>query len=92
MCLQETLIRHRQALPPSQYDISTSNVTRNDGHERGAAILINKRIQYQALQLQTDLQAAAVRLCMFKNFAIYSLYIPHVPVTYQQLSNCCHSS
>ena len=40
-CLQETMIANRNAYPPSQYDLITSTVHRDDNHERGAAMLIH---------------------------------------------------
>lgn len=61
VCLQETLIGHRQAFSPSQYNIVTSPVKRADGHERGTAILINQIIQHEIVPLRTELQAVAVK-------------------------------
>ena len=63
VCLQETLIAP-DAIPhpPSHYVLETNVPVRNDGHERGTAILIHRRITYRRIQLQTTLQAVAVTL------------------------------
>ena len=52
VCLQETLLRNR-TYQPSGYHLLTSRPTRVDGHERGAALLINDTIfiiQYSWIQ------------------------------------------
>ena len=60
ICLQETLLNNSRAYPPGGCNIVTSTPTRDDGHERGTAILIHNRVFYQILQLDTNLQAVAV--------------------------------
>jgi len=87
VCLQETMIRNREVFPPSQYNIFTSDITRQDNHERGAAILVNKSVKHDDLQLRTTLQAKAVRIHLKKSYTICSIYLPHIPVTYQDLSD-----
>ena len=80
ICLQETLIKqNRQTYPPSQYNILTSNVTRNDSHERGSAILIHQNIFHQKINLDTNLQAVATRVMIGKLYSVCSIYIPHLP-------------
>lgn len=86
VCLQETLINPNQPIfPPSQYNIECSQRTRNDGHERGSAILIHKRVQYKRLNLNTTLQTVAVRLFSQRQYTICSLYLPHIPVERREL-------
>ena len=81
VCLQETRIKDgATAHPPSHYNIACSIPTRDDGHERGSAILVHKRIQYKELNLNTTLQAAAVTLFLNKKYTICSIYLPHLPV------------
>jgi len=87
VCIQETLIRDRVVHPPSQYNIYTSEVTRQDNHERGAAILVNKFVKQDELQLRTNLQAKAVRIHLKKTYTVCSIYLPHINVTYNDLSN-----
>ena len=75
--LQETLIKHRIANPPSQYQLYKSPIVRNDGHERGAAILIHNSIHHEQIHLHTTLQAVAITIFLNKLYTICSLYIPH---------------
>ena len=42
--LQETIHGNRQLKPPSGYTIFQSERASDDGHERGTAILINRRV------------------------------------------------
>lgn len=46
VCIQETLVRNNVIKPPSGYQAITSTVTRDDGHERGVAILVHSGIFY----------------------------------------------
>lgn len=87
VCLQETLLRDLPGIPPSHYSLVQSRVTRPDGHERGAAILVHKSFNFQHFPLNTTLQAVAVTLRLSKAYTICSLYLPHVPVSYQELHN-----
>ena len=74
ICLQETLIKpNRRTYPPSQYNILTSNVTRNDSHERGAAILIRQNLFHKRIDLTTNLQAVAAKIMISKLFTICSI-------------------
>ena len=85
--LQETLHKNRNMLPPSGYHIIKSDPKRDDNHDRGAAILINRRIFYQPIQINTDLQVAAARVYLDKIYTICSLYLPHIPVNERDLVN-----
>ena len=87
LCLQETMIRNRNANPPSQYQILTSTPHRNDNHERGAAILINKNINYEPIPLTSQLQAVAAKIYLGKVYTICSIYLPHTNITMQEIEN-----
>ena len=87
VALQETLHKDRELKPPAQYKVITSNVTRNDNHERGTAILIQGSYNYETLQLNTQLQACAVKIYLDKVYTICSLYLPHVPVSKQEINH-----
>ena len=87
VCLQETLIRHAKVYRPSQYNIVTSPVTREDRHERGAAVLINRCRKYDTVALRIVLQVAAVKLYLNKVYTVCSVYLPHVPVAYEDLQS-----
>lgn len=86
VCLQETLHRDSTPPPPSGYNIVTSKRKRNDGHERGTAILINKHVTYEPINLNTTLQACAVKIYLDKMYSVCSLYLPHVDVSDRDLS------
>ena len=88
VCLQETLLNPDHTHhAPAQYNIVHSNRARQDGHERGAAILIHKRFNYDRLQLQTNLQAVAVSLYLDRKYTVCSLYLPHHPVSQNQIDS-----
>ena len=75
VALLETRLRDWDAKPPSQYKLATSNITREDDHEKGTAILklIYRSYVYDPVLLNTRLQARAVRI--FKEKNLYDLYI-----------------
>ena len=84
VCLQETLNSNNK--PPSGYKIVHSRPILDDGHERGVAILINNQINYQPLTLNTNLQATAIKLFLGRQYTICTLYLPHIPVTKNDIS------
>ena len=84
VCLQETLINY-EAKPPTSYNIVRSAPTQQQGHERGVAILIHKRVAYQNLPINTTLQATAVKVHLNKTYTICSIYLPHMPITKREL-------
>lgn len=86
VCLQETMLGDYQGKPPSGYNIEQSNRARDDNHERGAAILINKKIHYERIIINTRLQALAVKIFLNKWYTVCCLYLPHVPVTKQDIT------
>ena len=86
ICLQETRHGDRILNPPSKYNIIQSPKKRDDDHERGVAILIRKNINYQNVQLTTNLQAVAARIWMGKWYTICTLYLPHHDVTEAELT------
>ena len=81
MAIQETLIKNRTVIPSSQYNIVTSEVTKNDNHERGAALLICKSYTYEQIQVNTNLQLCTIKLYLEKTYTICSIYLPHIPIT-----------
>ena len=84
VCLQETLARNKLN-PPSGYKIFTNTPVRTDGHERGSAILVASSIHSKEINLDTSLQAVALRVWLGKWYSICSLYLPHVPVTREEI-------
>ena len=86
MCLQETMIGNKIAHPPSGYLIQTSVPKRQDDHERGTAILVSKQNHYEPLSINTNLQATAIRIFIGKYITVCSLYLPHIPFTYDEMA------
>ena len=88
VCLQETLLNPDHThFSPSQYCMECNSRTRHDGHERGAALLIHRRLSYRRIPLNTSLQAVAVSLHLERTYTVCSLYLPHIAVTSASLEN-----
>jgi len=88
VCLQEILSNNRRIPPPSGYRILLSPVTREDNHERGAAILIKNNIFYQEITINTNLQAIAAKIYINnRTYSICSVYLPHLQITKQEISS-----
>jgi len=87
VCLQETMLNNNQHYSPSGYSLTKSDPVRDDGHERGTAILVNNHFNYKTIDLQTNLQACAIRLISEKTYTICSLYLPFVDVNKQEIDH-----
>jgi len=87
VCLQETLLKTNQHYSPSGYSLIKSEPIRDDGHERGTAILVNNHFNYETIELQTNLQACAIKLILEKTYTICSLYLPFINVDKQDIDN-----
>ena len=87
MCLQETMIRTANIHSPSGYSIIHQPSDPDDGHTRGVAILVNKNVHHEVINLNTNLQALAVRITIHKTYTICTLYLPHQNVRKQDIQN-----
>jgi len=88
ICLQETRIQQNaNPYPPTGYRLIKSAQTRADGHERGTAVLINEYVNFEPVNLTTNLQAVAVKLLLNKTYTICSLYLPFIDINKQDISN-----
>ena len=85
VALQETRIKNRSVKPPTQYNIIKSNITRQDDHERGVAILIHKSYNYETIPLNTTLQACAAKIYVDNMYTVCSIYLPHEQVRKHQI-------
>ena len=61
-----TMLGDNQMNPPSGYVMLQSRRVRDDRHERSVAILVNKRVHYENILLNTQLQACAIRIWLGK--------------------------
>ena len=90
VCLQETLLGDKKAYPPSRYYIYQRNQNNPNGNvlPRGIALLINKKVPHTILNLNTTLEAQAVKLFLNKTYTIVNIYIsPQEHATTQQINN-----
>ena len=87
ICLQETLAHLNKISTISGYHVFHSIPVRNDGHERGASILVNKKINFENIQLSTNLQAVAIKVILEKTYTICSLYLPHIDITKNEIES-----
>ena len=87
ICLQETLAHINKITNISGYNMLHSPVTRNDGHERGSSLLIHKKIHYDLIPLNTNLQAVAAKVYWGKQYTVCSVYLPHIDVTKQEIQD-----
>ena len=87
VCVQETLAHINNINNISGYNICHSNPVRDDGHERGASIIINKNINFSRIPLITNLQAVAIKIHLTKSYTICSIYLPHVDLLRQDLED-----
>ena len=76
VCLQEACILDRNRINYNRYDLHISRPARNDRYEKGAAILIHKKLYHTPINLSTRLQAVAIRVKLNKEYTICSLYLP----------------
>ena len=87
VCLQETLVKRLNFQPPSGYNVRHLPQDPTNGHSRGVAILIHRMLNYEEINLQTELQAVAIRIHLDKTYTVCSLYLPHDVVSKQSLEN-----
>ena len=88
ICLQETRFVNDRIKPPSQYKILQPTKNRNDDHERGVALLINKKTHHKEISLDTPktIEAVAAKIWLGKFYTICSIYIsPNLVVTEQEI-------
>ena len=75
--LQESFIKDRNTSSPIQYQLYKSKIVRNDGCEKGAAILVHKSVEHEEKAVRTTLQAVAVSVFIGKLYIVCSVYLPH---------------
>ena len=90
LCLQETRHKGKKFHPPSGYIAICSTNRRDDDHERGVAMLVNKNINFKELKLQTttNIEAVAARVWLGRFYTICSIYLsPSLTVNETELLN-----
>lgn len=86
VCLQETLLKPEEQYSPSGYNLIKSTPVQMGGHERGAAILIRKTVPYEQINLDTTLQAVAIKMFIGRTYTVCSLYLPHIEIQKQEMT------
>ena len=86
VCLQETKLGDKSFNPGMGYSFYKSLPPTSDYAKGGTAIIINNTTQHSEVNLNTSLQAVAVRALFDKYITICSLYLPD-KFTISQLQN-----
>ena len=79
ICLQETLITTLRTYPPSGYSMFHSPCDPFDGPRRGVGILIDNNFQYETINLDTTIEAIAIKLYLDKPYTICNIYFGGAP-------------
>ena len=61
---------------PPGYSTFYSNPLPGQGHHGGTAIMVRSDVPYTSLQLNTNLQAVAIKLFLKRTYAVCSIYLP----------------
>ncbi len=74
--LKETMIRDAYTSSPASYSVFYSAYSKGQGHQGGDSLLVRHGVPVTLLELETTLQAVAVRLFLNRPYTVCSLYIP----------------
>ena len=77
VALQETNIGKNHTVNYQNYHFyNTPGSESNGSYHGGSALIINKAIPHKLLSLQTNLQATAARITVYKTITVCSIYLP----------------
>ena len=77
IALQETKIGNKHNISFQNYSLYNCPGAETNGiYHGGSALIINKTIPHKFLNIQTNLQATAVRVTLFKVITVCSVYLP----------------
>jgi len=77
IALQETKIGNKHNISFQNYSLYNCPGAETNGvYHGGSALIINKTIPHKLLNIQTNLQATAVRVTFFKVITVCSVYLP----------------
>ena len=63
------MLGDRKMIPPNGYSMIQSAGIRSDGHERGVAMLVTNNNLFQNMNINTTIQAVAIKI--WAHFDIY---------------------
>ena len=79
ICLQETFHGDRPPFPPSGYAVYCAppvvEMMPGTRPPRGVVTLVHRTVPHQVIPLQTDLEAVAIRIQMFRSITVCNLYL-----------------
>ena len=84
-CLQETYLQKSDTISLKNYSMYSTYVDEDERAAGGSTILVRDNILHSYVNLNTDLQAVAVRITLDKTITLCSIYIP--PNSSTQLKN-----
>ena len=88
VCLQETMLGTENFNPGLNYDIYDCAAPVGGRAHGGVAVIIKKSLQHSSINLNTSLQAVAVKVILDKAVTVCSLYLPpKVPFNVTDIQN-----
>ena len=88
LCLQETLLKKSDNISFKNYSLFSYIFENNDRAAGGASVVVNNRVPHSRVNLNTPLQAVAVRVTLHKTITVCSVYLPpNVSIEYEDLQN-----
>ena len=76
VCLQETMLGTDNFNPGLNYNIFDCAAPAGGRAHGGAAVIIKKSLQHSLINLNTSLQAVALRVILEREVTVCSLYLP----------------
>ena len=76
LCLQETFLKGNETLTFKDYDSYNHIHLQCDRASGGSTILVNSKLPHSVVNLNTDIQAVAIRVTVHKVITVCSVYIP----------------
>ena len=75
-CLQETHLKKSDNINLKNYSVYSTYVDEDERAAGGSTILVRNNVLHSYVNLNTDLQAVAVRITLDKTITLCSVYIP----------------
>ena len=88
LCLQETHLKKNDKINLNNYSLYSTYVSEDERAAGGSSIFVKNNIIHSKINLQTNLQAVAVRISLDKTITLCSVYIPpNHPVTLNDIKH-----
>lgn len=76
LCLQETLLKQSDNISIKNYTVFNYIFNNNDRAAGGSSVVVSNRVPHSQVNLNTPLQAVAVRVTLHKTITVCSVYLP----------------